>query len=182
MAINKTFKEHAKDRYIERYNLSDISMKKIADMIKNGTKLLYAKRLTTSRSLTYMPVDNEVIKFIFDRKKRKIITILPWVDIFKITIDFFSTYYNNRAYSVTLYPDAYLETKNKNVLDTNIVCPYQDNEKIEYFHPYYGKLFDIAWKNYLQSKEEIDEKNTIKESTIKGKSTIDEFYIPIFIL
>ena len=70
---------HANKRFFERSN-QEITRKMIINHITNGGIINYAKRITATRSLAYIPIKNEIFKVIINRKSKTIISILPFKD------------------------------------------------------------------------------------------------------
>jgi hypothetical protein len=158
----KILTRHANWRFEDRTDQS-VSRKKIINYLQNGGEIIYAKRLTITRSLAYLPIDNEIFKVIINRKSRIIVSILPWQDVFKATFIFFSKYYDEKDYIVELYPDCFLETKSKHAL-TKIYMG-KDKKPIGYNHPFFEGLFEAAWNMHLAGRKINGKKTEAKEQT-----------------
>jgi hypothetical protein len=159
---------HAQERFFERAN-QDVTRKKIIAHIANGGQIIYAKRMTATRSLAYIQVKDEIFKIIINRKSKVIISILPFNDDFAQTIKIHSQHYNNKTYLVELYPDCYNETQSNHAL-TKIYEINDDKSfnEIGYNHPFFNGLFDIAWQIHLNSKGLIkDEETEIENQTVE---------------
>lgn len=166
----KTLTRHANWRFEDRTDQS-ISRKKIINYLQNGGEIVYAKRLTITRSLAYLPIGNEIFKVIINRKSRIIVSILPWQDVFIATYAFYSSYYDEKNYIVELYPDCYLETKSQHALTKIYVIKEidgfgDDKYPIGYNHPFFEGLFEAAWNMHLAGRKINGKKNEVKEQTI----------------
>jgi len=157
---------HATERYFERTD-QEITRKKIVSFINNGGKIIYAKRLSSTRSFGYIPIGKEVFKTIINRKSKRIISILPFKDVFNRKIQFHNKKYDNQNYLVELYPDCFQETESYHSLTQiyNIdTVPFMN---IQYNHPFFDSLFNIAWKIHLETKDTIKncKQNVIEKAT-----------------
>jgi hypothetical protein len=159
--INWIFNSHSTERFYNRTALNT-TKKQIANSITNN-QLVPFKRINTTRSMIYIHVNKEVIKTVMHRKKRKIITILPWKSIFHYNIKLeIHDGHSNRIFSVDLYPDCFLETKKPNALteihkqDLGYSYDYYSQpsyEKIKHDHPLFKKVFIKAWE-YFEATDE----------------------------
>lgn len=157
MKIKQHIIKHANERFNERID-SDVSQKDIINYIINGGKIYYAKKYTASRSLVYIPITKEEIyKLILSKKHNKIITFLPWKDIFNISFRLFSEEYENKTYLINLYPDCYRETQSKTSLTQISIINNGIIEKISYNHPHFEPIFNLAWEHYnnIEEKEQL---------------------------
>jgi len=162
--INWIFNNHSTERFFERTSLNS-TKKQIAKAIINK-QITPFKRINVTRSMTYIHVNKEIIKTVMHRKKNKIITILPWKSIYQYIIKLEITQYQSGVYTIHLFPDCYLETNKPNAL-TKI---YRENiENIEYNHPLFNTIFNIAWY-YFQLDEEH---KTIQKKRITGNETFE---------
>lgn len=153
MSSKAKFVDHAIDRYFERTD-TDIGLKEIAKAIENNN-LMYVKRLSPTRSLTYVKVyrprlDTEIFKIVLIRKSKKIITILPWKSLFHICYVIEMEKYSKK-FTVDLYPDCYLETNKPHALTQ--ICEHTFNPEpyalqLNYNHPLFEIIFNAAWKTF----------------------------------
>jgi hypothetical protein len=115
---------------------------------------MYAKRLSASKSLAYIPIKGEIFKVIINRKSKVIISILPLRKEYEYSLDLLSETYNNKKYHIKLFPDCYYETKNTHAL-TKIYELDENQERIaeiNYIHPFFEGLFKNAWEIYTKRK------------------------------
>jgi hypothetical protein len=157
--INWIFNNHSIERFFERTALN-VTKKQIAKAITND-QITYFKRINVTRSLAYIHANKEVIKVVIHRRKRKIITILPWNSIYQYVIELKIVKYDNKIFKVNLFPDCFLETKKPNAL-TKI---FEKNNKDQYFnqinyteikhdHPLFEPIFRIAWDYFKKTNED----------------------------
>lgn len=142
---NKQITTHAKNRYFERSN-QEVSRKKIVSHIANGGDIIFAKRLTSTRSLAYIPIDDIVFKTVINRKSKIIVSILPFNDLFIQKFKIYSDYYDNKTYLIEIYPDCYNETKTMHTLTKIYEIIGKELKEIEYNHPFFEGLFKAVWK------------------------------------
>ena len=157
--------EHANERFYERTN-QEVTRKMIVNHLSNGGEIHYAKRMTATRSLAYVPIKDEVFKIIINRRSKKIVSILPFRDTFKRDIIFYNEHYNNKTYHVELYPDCYSETDSIHTM-TKIYTLDDNNEKnteIPFNHPFFSGLFYIALTIHKKVKGNYNE-NSIETKT-----------------
>ena len=146
------FNSHSTERFFERTTLN-VTKKDIVKAILNNQVTPF-KRVNATRSMCYIHARKEIIKTIMHRKKNKIITILPWKSIFQFKMEFPVHKYNNKIFRINVFPDCYLETANRHSL-TNIYekVPHTDGgfgyDKMNYNHPLFDEIFDIAWCNFM---------------------------------
>lgn len=172
--MKQNITSHATERFFDRSD-QNITRKELINHITNSGEILYAKKITATRSMAYIPIKNEKFKVIINRKTKKLITILPYQDIYKHSIIFHSKFFNNKTYMVELYPDCYIETNSMYALTK--IYELKDNDQSEqllFNHPFYNGLFDSAWKIHQGMKGLIHAKNEIKNKAIEitTKSTV----------
>ena len=143
--------KHADHRYFDRSN-QNISRKDLIKYIGNGGQIHYAKRMTSTRSLAYIPIKNEVFKVIINRKSKCIVSILPFKDEYIKRLKVYSEYYDNKIYLIELYPDCYMETNEPHALTQIFIVTDKNNELLHFEHPFFNGLFNAAWKIYLGMK------------------------------
>jgi len=134
----------------------EVSRKIIIRAIENK-QMVFAERLTNSKSLVYVMLpNNEVIKAIIHKPTSKVITILPWKDVFLYTMEInIKSIKTPNKFKVVLYPDCYLETGCKTAL-TNINRFHVDGarEFISFKHYLFDDVFNAAWEEWLKIKKE----------------------------
>jgi hypothetical protein len=147
------FIPHAIDRFFERTDL-EVTRNQITNAIEGGN-VVYAKRLTASKSLAYVMVGENVIKLIISKGTKKVLSIIPWKSVFKevINVHFGTTKIN---YEAILFPDCYMETGCSHAL-TKIHRLHDDGarEPIPYNHPYFEMVFNMAWDKVANSEKHI---------------------------
>jgi hypothetical protein len=172
---------HANERYFDRSS-QEVTRKKLINYINNGGEILYAKRLTATRSLAYIPIGTEAFKVIINRRSKRLVSILPYKDHFAINVIFFSEYYDNKRFLVKLFPDCYAETNKQGISLTKIYEIDAHGEiinVIEYSHPFFMGLFETALSLYNGSKGLIRNgknkaKSEIKTITFKKPEVVAE--------
>jgi len=182
------FNNHSTERFFDRTALN-VTKKDVAKAITNNQVIPF-KRVNATRSMTYIHVKGEVIKTVMHRKKNKIITVLPWRSIFQFRMEFTVKKFNNRRFRVNIFPDCYMETKNRHAL-TKIFewhpATRQDESegytKLQINHPLFDKIFDTAWCNFVIAADEhikINERRKEGHETfeIKGKAQEVDSIIP----
>ena len=169
MKIKNHIIEHANQRFFERTE-NETTRKEIIKHLNNGGEIIYAKRTTNSRSLVYVPIQKEIFKLIINRKNKKIITFLPWKEVFKT---FFQFEYEEKKYFIELYPDCFEETKCENALTTiyEINEKEEIQDKIKFNHPLFKNLFNEAWKNYKDMKNYVEAVYGTTSEIIKTNKT-----------
>lgn len=142
------FVPHAIDRFFERTDL-EVTRNQILKAIEGGN-IVYAKRLTASKSLAYALVGENVVKLIIAKGTRKVMSIIPWKSIFKDTVNL---HMGDDKYEIVIFPDCYMETKCSHAL-TKMHKIHTDGarEPIPYNHPNFELLFNDAW-NYISNTE-----------------------------
>jgi hypothetical protein len=161
---------HATVRYFERTDQT-ITRRELSNHLINGGDIHYVKRMTVTKSMAYIPIKDEVYKIIINRKSKEIITILPFQDVYVRRIKVHSDHYNNREYYIEIYPDCYLETKNKRNLTK--ITDLKDNKLIAYNHPFFNGLFNCAWKIHLGMKG-LENETTKAETTFTLTEEIEQ--------
>jgi hypothetical protein len=152
---------HSKVRFYER--TSDISKRELEKAVKNRENIEFFKRETTSRSMAYVFLSNDrVVKVILQRSDRKIITILPWMDVYNIQ---FIVVHNNEYYLVNLFPDCFKETSVPTAL-TTIYKLLDNGEKLKLAHNDHDfeNLFYMALKKHYTLGGQLNEQDKIKEA------------------
>jgi hypothetical protein len=144
--------EHAKKRLKERVQYP-IAIESITKAIKTKT-LLPIKRESISRTIYYGMVENCPIKLVYSKTLKKIITILPLEYDYSFN---FITQLNDYIYSITIFPDCYIETENPSMLTVfkkfdNLLCNWGLCKKStkENFHD----IFSLAWEGYKKFRGE----------------------------
>ena len=150
--------EHANQRYFDRVD-PEITKHEISEALKNKNNRQYFDKLTNSRSMLYLHIPNRnyIVKMVYSKTSKKIITILPWKDVYFKEIKF--KHYPKTTESeikegqmdcvVYLYPDCFLETKTPQALTKIFI----DGKEIGRGHYLFEVLFNIAWNMYLKTKE-----------------------------
>lgn len=154
---------HAIHRLMERTE-QDVGRKEIVRAIENRS-MVFAKKLTNSRSLVYVITPSGVVKVVLHKPTGKVITVLPWKGEYYRKIEFTSPY---GIFQAEIFPDCYLETNCKTAL-TKIIRIHPDGarEPIAFNHP----LFDNAFTAALSSiKKEGNETKTKAEVRVGGET------------
>lgn len=162
------FIPHAVERFYERTD-QDVTRNQIVKAIENGN-IVYAKRLTSSRSLAYVIVGKNAIKIIIAKSTKKVLSVIPWKSVFKEVIKLnLPTKDPGKTYEVTVFPDCYLETGTSHAL-TKINRIHDDGarEPIPHNHPYFEILFNLAWDKVINSEKH----NTIVKERETGNEKI----------
>ena len=81
--------EHANQRYFDRVD-PEITKHEISEALKNKNNRQYFDKLTNSRSMLYLHIPNRnyIVKMVYSKTSKKIITILPWKDVYFKEIKF----------------------------------------------------------------------------------------------
>lgn len=165
---------HANERFFDRTD-QEITRKMILNHISNGGEILYAARLTATRSLAYVPIKEEVFKVVINRRSKKLVSILPFKDLYAINVLLFSEHYDNHYYLVKLFPDCYHETNGKKQAMTKIYVLDEQKEvkeEIPFNHPFFCGLFEAALNFYLGTKRIM--KNEKTSAKAKAKTIVIE--------
>lgn len=157
----KKRKTHVLQRFKERVGCH-IPAKLIEENLDHK-QIIFAKKLTNSRSLCYMIIDDTPIKFVYSKECKKVITILPiHYDFQYPKNDEWFEYLadDNKAYRIKIYPDCYQETCNRRALTKFEVW----NDRLMIWKPkknddaLFHLIYDIAWKWYEETKKvQIDQ-------------------------
>ena len=156
-------KRHLIKRIKERIS-SVIPIKELEGNL-NHSRIMFAKKLTKTRSLGYMVINNVPVKFIYSKISKKIITVFKIYHDFEFPVDgyleFHSCEEDDKSYRLKLYPDAYIETGDPRAL--TIFETLENNEWTEQkkMGEIFFKLFLVAWGHYEQTKK-IFSNNTIE--------------------
>lgn len=159
---------HANQRYFERVHPDIASKNDIVKAIQHPSNIEYIKRLTESRSMAYVHLPNDnVVKVIINKKKKELVTILPWKDVYKVEIIC-------GDYVIYLFPDCYLETKNISTLNkinvrnaTSISVGNFEKDwlsvnweikEILFNSDEFEKVFYKAWEFYEETKTKTETK------------------------
>jgi hypothetical protein len=159
------FIPHAINRFFERTDL-EVTRNQITNAIEGGN-VVYAKRLTASKSLAYVLVGENVIKLIIAKGTKKVLSIIPWKSVFKETVTV--NLMGKLLYEVILFPDCYLETGCSHAL-TKVHRLHDDGarEPIPYNHPYFQMVFNLAWEVVTHSEKH----NQIQKERQSGNEKI----------
>lgn len=132
---------HAIHRLMERTE-QDVGRKEIVRAIENRN-MVFAKKLTNSRSLVYVITPSGVVKVVLHKPTGKVITVLPWKGVYQRLIEFTSP---TGVFRAEIYPDCYLETNCKTAL-TKITRIHPDGarEPIAFNHPLFDSAFMAVW-------------------------------------
>lgn len=163
--MRKKLTTHGNIRYFDRSD-QDVTRKAIINHIDNGGEITYAKRLSASKSLAYIPIKDEIFKVVINRKSKIIVSILPFREQYEYSINLLSETYNNKKYQVKLYPDCYCETKNSHALTKIYELTNEEKIEINFNHPFFNGLFIKAWEIY-KNENKIETKT--KEVDVKEK-------------
>jgi hypothetical protein len=152
---------HAVHRLMERTE-QDVGRKEIVRAIESRN-MVFAKKLTNSRSLVYVITPSGVVKVVLHKPTGKVITVLPWKGEYHRVIKFNSPY---GIFQAEIYPDCYLETSCKTAL-TKIIRIHPDGvrEPIAFNHPLFDNAFTAAWS---AAKREGNETKIEAEVSVNG--------------
>jgi hypothetical protein len=148
-------KIHVIKRLKERVG-THISPSLIEENLKHKD-IIFIKRVSCSRSIGYLLINNTPIKLVYGKGCKKAITILPISYDFEFPKDgwFEILYENNKTYRIKIFPDCYMETENKRVMTKFEV--WNDNEmkweEKKRADNIFNYVFDIAWENYETHKK-----------------------------
>jgi hypothetical protein len=144
---------HAIHRLMERTE-QDVSRKEICRAIENR-QMLFAKKLSSTRSLVYVTTPSGIIKLVLHKPTGKVITVLPWLATFHEHLEWQS---DKGKFIADIYPDCYEETGCKTAL-TKIYRIHGDGAKepIAFNHPYFDRAFETAMDMIKPITGEIDE-------------------------
>jgi hypothetical protein len=143
------FIKHAKERLRERCT-SIISHIRIAEAIRKG-ECHSVKKLTNTRSLYYLKIDNTPIKVIYQKKEAKIITLLPLN--YEYETEFFEINENGNLYRIKLFPDCYIETHNPSMMTIFEKFTSETNEWLIYNkrNETFLNIFKNTWNEYFEN-------------------------------
>jgi hypothetical protein len=148
-----TFTPHATQRFYERTNGE--TSKKLIQKAIDSKNYISVKRLSGTRTLVYVPIDESIYKVVLQRKIKKIITFLPWHSEFKFEIEFCHVKWQ-KQFKVVLFPDCYLEIKNPHILtEMHVIHPDNAKEYITYDNPIFDGAFELAWEIYNQRRQYV---------------------------
>lgn len=146
-------KKHTRIRYYDRTTMLH-SIEHIRQQILKkenfSVNVFWAKRLTHTKSLVYVVLDNIAYKCIWSRDKKIIVTFLKLKYDFKFEHLLF---YHDSAYNVTIYPDCFNDVQRKETL-TKIIDVVH-NTQIFYNHPDFENIFNIVLDIYNEEKENM---------------------------
>lgn len=147
-------RRHVMKRMRERIS-SLISVKELEENL-NHDNIMFAKKLTNSRSLCYIIINNIPIKFIYSKISKKAITVLEMHSDFEFPKEGYAEFHsyekNTDSYRIKIYPDAYSETENPLSLTKFEIL--ENNEWIEKrkVGDIFAKLFLVTFCSYEQTK------------------------------
>lgn len=161
---------HAVHRLMERTE-QEVTRGEIKRAIDNKT-VVFAKRLTNSRSLVYVHTPSGITKIVLHKPTGRVITVLPWKSRYKFITAFDSEKLNG-FFEAEIYPDCYLETNCKTAL-TKIVRIHSDGAKepIGYNHPLFEPVFIEVWTRFREKDTDWIKEVPIGKAEVKidGKS------------
>jgi len=141
---------HATQRFHER--TENISKREMLRALKNSENRQTLERQTNSRSLIYILMGEQVVKVIYNRNKKEIVTILPWMDIYlhiiNLTIE-------DKTFEVELYPDCYKQTEQYRALNKVYLINKDTKREIPFTHPDFIAAFEEAWKIHKSNTNEL---------------------------
>jgi hypothetical protein len=161
---------HAVHRLMERTE-QEVSRKEIIRAIENR-QMVFAKKMTNSRSLVYVHTVGGITKIILHKPTGKVVTVLPWKARYKFITVFESETYKGTI-EAEIYPDCYMETNCKTAL-SKIVRIHGDGAKepIGFNHPLFEPLFNEIWKRFKEKDPDgIKEVNLNDKVETKAKGT-----------
>lgn len=143
--------DHAVAQLHKRYS-PDVGKKEIENALKNKENIKYIQRISDTRSLIYLHTSNGIVKAIYHRKAKKIITVLTWVGNYKV--DLFASVpldneEENKLFKVTIFPDCYKETGCDRALTKMfMVHPDGAKEPMGFNHYLFDTVFYYVWDSY----------------------------------
>jgi hypothetical protein len=131
------------------------------DIEKNldHNKIKFAKKVSHSRSIGYIIINDIPIKIVYSKTCKKAITVLPihYDFCYPKNEEWFEYLHpeNNNAYRIRIYPDAYLEADNPRSLTefeiwNNTEMKWLPKKKIG---GTFNFVFHLAWQYYEQTKK-----------------------------
>lgn len=141
---------HATQRFYER--TENVSKKEMLKALKNPRNRQTLERQTNSRSLIYILMGEQVVKAVYNRNRKEIITILPWEDIYlhiiNLTIE-------DKTFEIELYPDCYKQTEQYRALNKVYLIEGDIKKEIPFTHPDFIEAFEEAWKIHEADTNEL---------------------------
>lgn len=138
----KLFNQHANTRYYERVS-QDISKREIQKAIDNK-QIQYFQRTTESKSKVYISTDKGIVKAVFSKKTKQVVTFLPWQAEYRRELELFHHQYGK--FKAILYPDCFLET-GVNITLNKIFLNGSDSH-LSPASDKFQELFSFAWSYY----------------------------------
>lgn len=143
--------KHANQRFFERVHPDTASKKEIIKAVQDTKNIQYIKRLTESRSMAYIHLpNNNIVKVILNKRKREIVTILPWQDDYKVSFDV--SHETLGDFTICMFPDCYIETKSSTTLTK--IKNIKTTEYIPFSSPDFEIIFQEAWNQYMGQNDE----------------------------
>lgn len=146
-------KRHLIKRIKERVS-SVIPIKELEGNLDHS-KIMFAKKLTNTRSLGYMVVDDIPIKLIYSKISKNVITVLEIHNDFEFPKDDYLRHYNESTgnlYRIRVFPDAYLETDDPKALTIFHIFENEIWREKKKMGPIFDHIFNMAWKKYEETK------------------------------
>lgn len=150
----KRRRAHVLKRIKERVG-THINPSKIEGNLKHED-IIFIKKVSCSRSIGYLIIDNTPIKIVYGKECKKVITVLPLNYDFEFPKgeEWFKTEYNNKLYRMKIFPDCYIETENKRTMTKFEI---QNRETMEwkekkYVNDIFTHIFNAVWKQYEDYK------------------------------
>lgn len=147
-------KRHLMRRIKERVS-SIVPIKEIEGNLDHS-KIRFAKKLTNSRSLGYIVVNETPIKLIYSKTAKNIITVLDIHNDFEFPENDYIRHHemsSGNSYRIRLFPDAYLETENSKALTIFEILENNEWREKKKTGPIFDKIFQIAWELYNETKK-----------------------------
>jgi len=139
---------HANQRYFERVHPDIASKRDIIKAIQDTKNIQYFKKLTESRTMAYVHLPNQqIVKVIINKKKKELVTILPWQDLYQVEEEVMSETLG--LFHVIMFPDCYLESGNFTAF-TKIkqIKENSKEESISFNSLLFETIFYKAWLQY----------------------------------
>jgi hypothetical protein len=154
MAIPKKRKKHLIKRIKERVG-THICQSDLEDNLDHS-KIMFAKKLTNSRSLAYIVINETPIKIIYSKECKKIITVLTINHTFEFPkYDYYYFTKNGNRYRMKIFPDAYMETENPKALTIFEIWDHTlDNWRTKKkSSKSFEEIFKLAWGFYEEREK-----------------------------
>lgn len=122
----------------------------------NHDNIMFAKKLTNSRSLGYIVVNNIPIKLIYSKTVKTAITVLEIHNDFEYPENDYIRYHemsSGNSYRIRIFPDAYLETENSKALTIFEILENNEWREKRKTGSIFDKVFQIAWELYNEAKK-----------------------------